>query len=229
MSKTFDSVWQKKYKNDQSYRNKYPWSEIVTFIFSNFKSFNQRKNKKILEIGCGSGSNLIFCAKEGMDTYGIDGSSTIILYAKSLAKNEGVSCNFRVGNFTKLPYENSKFNVVIDRGSLTTCNIDGFKKSLKEAGRVLKKGGLFFLSPFSDQDSSFHKVPNKDGIIKKISQGYISGQGGQVLFLSFRDLVIILNEFKNFTILSMKQIVSTDFNTPNRIQQATWNVILKKN
>lgn len=229
MTKTFDPVWEEKYKKDKSYRNRYPWTEIVAFIFSNFKTLEERKNKKVLELGCGSGSNLIFCAKEGMDSYGIDASSTIISYANWLSQNEGVDCDYLVGDFTNLPYENSKFDVVIDRGALCVCNIEGFKSAIREAERVLKPGGLFFLSPFGDQDSSFHKIPNKDGVIEDISDGHITGLGGQVLFLSYRDLIIILNNSENWTIVSMKQITSSDFNTSNRLQQVTWNIVLKKN
>ena len=229
MNKTFDPVWEEKYKKDLSYRNKYPWTEIVAFIFSNFKNLDDRKGKKVLELGCGTGSNLIFCSKEGMDCYGIDASSTVISYAKSFSKSEGVNCNFKIGDFTNLPYEDSKFDVVLDRSALSLCTIEGFKKAVSEAQRVLKSGGLFFLSPFGDQDSSFHKVPDKNGVIDTISSGHISGLGGQVLFLSYRDLIIILNERNGWDILSMKQITTTDFDKPNRIQQVTWNVILKKN
>ena len=114
-------------------------------------------------------------------------------------------------------------------GSDLGSSIKGFKKAVSEAQRVLKSGGLFFLSPFGDQDSSFHKVPDKNGVIDTISSGHISGLGGQVLFLSYRDLIIILNERNGWDILSMKQITTTDFDKPNRIQQVTWNVILKKN
>ena len=229
MSKISNPVWEERYKKDILYRNKYPWSEIVTFIFSNFKTLEDRKGKKVLELGCGTGSNLIFCAKEGMETYGIDFSSTIISYAKSFSESERVNCNFKIGDFTSLPYEDSKFDVIIDRSALCLSTIEGFKKAIKEAQRVLKPGGLFFLSPFGDQDSSFHKVPNKDGTIDGITSGHISGLGGQVLFLSYRDLIIIFNETNEWTISSMKQIMSTDFNKIDRIQQVTWNVILKKN
>lgn len=228
MTLTFDPVWEKKYEQDSSYRNKYPWSEIVSFVFSNFPDLKNRKNKKVLELGCGTGSNLIFCSKEGMNSFGIDASQTAIDYAIKFAKQEGVNCKFIVGDFTSLPYKKCYFDLIFDRSALSLCSINGFKEALNESYRVLKPGGLFYLSPFSDQDSSFHKIPNKDGVINKVTRGLIHGLGGQILFLSYKDLRLIINE-NNWKIISINHIVNTNFYNKNRIQQATWNIILKKN
>ena len=55
---------------------KYPSIPLVKFIASNFYEVADRSHIRILEIGCGTGANIWFMAKEGFQVYGIDFSQS---------------------------------------------------------------------------------------------------------------------------------------------------------
>jgi len=76
----WDPVWENVFRS-QSW-GKYPAEDFIRFIASNFYNVSDRKNVRILEVGCGPGANLWFMAREGFSVYGIDGSKHAIHLAK---------------------------------------------------------------------------------------------------------------------------------------------------
>ena len=99
----------------------------------------------ILDAGCGEGRNSIYMAKQGFKIYGIDIASPAIEKGKRWAKSEGLTemVNLRVGDVTKLLYEDNFFDAVID--SYTIEFILKKEHYVKEVARVFKSEGLFFL------------------------------------------------------------------------------------
>lgn len=113
-------------------------------------------DKKVLEIGCGSGANLWMLAKEGFDTYGMDGRPTSLNLAKEhLSKKWNVNAALKYGLFDALPYENEMFDVVVDIVSLQHIDVATSRAALEEVFRVLKPGGLFFSYRLSDHSMMF--------------------------------------------------------------------------
>ena len=49
------------------------------------------KTIKVIEFGCGSGANIRYAAKLGLDVYAVDISATAIEYAKAKFKEERIS------------------------------------------------------------------------------------------------------------------------------------------
>src|SRR5258708_37026345 len=117
---TFDEIWARRYENPK-YRNFYPYTEVVSFVFRNAPQ-KPKAETHILEIGCGTGNNLWFAAREGFSGSGIDASETAINFAKDRFASEGLKADLRVGDFTKLPFTDRMFDLALDRpdSSLTT-------------------------------------------------------------------------------------------------------------
>lgn len=97
--------------------------------------------KKLLEIGCGLGIDLIQFAKGGAEVTGVDLSSTAIALAKKYFSLENIPGHFKVMNGEALQFPDASFDVVYCHGVLQyTANPE---KMIQEAFRVLTPGGMF--------------------------------------------------------------------------------------
>lgn len=115
------------------------------------KSVKLQKNWKLLDVGCGTGTDLKFLKSRysGMKPYGIDADPKIIEIAKKKNKEENWQINFQLALAEKLPFKKNFFDA-------TWCNLilhhlpTGSKKqAIKEMYRVLKPGGKCVLIIFS--------------------------------------------------------------------------------
>lgn len=143
----------------------YPNEELLRFMGTNFFSkvdFLKRKNIKVLEMGCGSCSNLWMIAKEGFDSYGIDISKKAIELGGAMLDRWGVKADLTVGDMIKLPYRDNFFNVVVDVFSAYCLDLKKFDSCLNEMKRVLKTGGIFFsYAPSINSDAFKNYKPAK--------------------------------------------------------------------
>ncbi|HLP50818.1 MAG TPA: class I SAM-dependent methyltransferase [Chitinophagales bacterium] len=103
------------------------------------------KNKKILEIGCGTGSSSIAMAEQGAQVFGLDLDDKSLLVVQERAKLYGLEDKITVkkGNATTVDqlYESDSFDAVIFFASIEHMTYDERIDSLKAAWKVLKKGG----------------------------------------------------------------------------------------
>lgn len=60
------------------------------------KYLPEKKNLRILDVGCGTGFFTILLAKEGHQVTGIDLTPDMITHAKKLAEEEKADCQFAV-------------------------------------------------------------------------------------------------------------------------------------
>lgn len=140
---TWDPIWEEIFRSREWGR--YPPEELIRFVARRFYSAPDRGTVKILEIGCGTGANIWFLAREGFEAYGIDGSSTAIQKARLRMAEEGLSADLRVGDVLHLRehYPRNYFDAVIDVACLQ-CNLptpvkailDGMVELLRPGGRV---------------------------------------------------------------------------------------------
>ena len=131
-------MWEKLYKKQGiKSQREYPNESLIAFIKQNIK-----KGSKVLELGCGSGANMWFLAKEGMETYGIDYAPKGIEYCKEILKKWNVEADIKVGDMRKLEYKNELFDAIVDIVSLQ--HVKEKKEVMEEVYRCLKPNGRFF-------------------------------------------------------------------------------------
>ena len=128
-------------------RNEYPFTEVVSCIKSSFPNLENRDKIRILDLGCGGGSHLLFLAQEGFDYFGIDGNEKALNRAQALLSKFNFSINnVTLGEITNMVYPDNFFDFVIDRGTITCNTIDDQNTIFDQIFRTLKLGGRLFTS-----------------------------------------------------------------------------------
>ena len=127
-------------------QRRFPNEELCRFMGRNYFALTQqeRRNTRILEVGCGAGANLWMIAREGFDAVGIDLSAPAIKLCEQMLESYQTCAELHVGDMTQLPIENASVDAVVDVFSshcLTAQQGDAF---LQDVVRVLKPGGKFF-------------------------------------------------------------------------------------
>lgn len=107
------------------------------------KAVGNIQGKKLLDVGCGAGVHAEQYLRKGAKVWGVDISRTMIELAKKRCKG----AEFIVGSAEKLSYNRGFFDIVTS--SLCMDYVDNLNKAFREAGRVLKKGGVLFFSDLS--------------------------------------------------------------------------------
>ena len=101
-----------------------PTKNFAVFLGRNFfhLPFKERKNIKILEVGCGSGGNLWAIAREGFSGFGVDISPKAIELCRETLASYGCSAELFVTDMINLPLENEELNAVVDVFSVPLLN-----------------------------------------------------------------------------------------------------------
>lgn len=175
-SLTIDPIWEEKYAN--GHVQNYPWDIVVSFVFQNIPKDRPRSEIQIMEVGFGAGANLWFAAREGFRVSGVEASSSAVNVAASRFEHDGLFGDLRVGDFTELPFEDNRFDLVIDRCSLVCVGEQMQKRAITEVQRCLRKGGRFLYNAYGDSHSSMRTgKPGADGLVNDIKGGTLVGVG----------------------------------------------------
>lgn len=115
---------------------RYPNENLVRWVARNYYGTALRSAVRFLDLGCGSGSNFDYLSKEGFSVIGLDGSSF------ALARNQGA--NLVVADAVALPFEDQRFDCVIDILCTAHNKPEDMKRIFAEINRVLKPQGRIF-------------------------------------------------------------------------------------
>lgn len=218
-----DPVWENKYAAGHSQR--YPWDIVVSFIFRNAPKDRRRRDVRILEVGCGTGSNLWFAAREGFNVSGIDASPSAVAIAKRRFQEEGLDGDLRVGDFAALPFANDIFDLVVDRASITCVGHGAAHSAFAEISRVLAPGGRFLFNPYSDRHSSRTSGrPGRDGLTVDIRSGTLAGAGQ----ICFYERLQVETALKRFRLLSLRHVEIAELLDPDMGTHAEWRAVAER-
>lgn len=135
-------------------RDAFYWEHITRYNFA--KPYI--KDKKVLDLGCGTGYGSSEIIKIGAaNVVGIDISEKAIDFAQKNFRHKRIS--FQVADATSLPFKNKSFDTILSFEVIE--HIKNYQLFLDEAFRVLKKGGYFIFSTpnakqFRTKTSAYH-------------------------------------------------------------------------
>lgn len=143
--KHWDDTWER-WGEDYSVNNC-----LVTNILKLFK--NNLSDKKILEIGCGRGTDLIYLAQKGADVYGNDYSQKAVEIFLNLAKENKVKVSVSNENtLLGLKYPDNNFDLVFSQGVME--HFEDPSRFIFESIRVVKPDGYLII----DIPQKFHPL-----------------------------------------------------------------------
>jgi ubiquinone/menaquinone biosynthesis C-methylase UbiE len=144
-------------------------NEISRRTYYSLLDFNMSQ-KKILDVGCGDGCDLLLYSQHGAQVWGIDSSKELI----ALAQTRIPEANLNVGLMEKLPYENNTFDVVLSKYAIQTSH--NIPLVIKEMDRVLKLGGtLAYLTVHPLRQFLEKKKHPKDYFLQEIVESVFFG------------------------------------------------------
>lgn len=124
-----------------------PWDtgvsppELLDFI-------QNHKPGRAIDIGCGTGTNVITLANAGWKVTGVDFAPRAIKLARQKAGRTGVEAEFLVRDATNLRGIHGPFDLAFDLGCFHSIPLDGQQRYLEQLNRVLVLGGFWLLYAF---------------------------------------------------------------------------------
>ena len=102
--------------------------------------FDRYRGRRVLEVGCGAGTDLVRFARNGAIATGVDLAPSSIALAKQNVALEGVRANLIVADGETLPFADQSFDLVYAHGVVQYTSDD--RALVGECRRVLKPGGM---------------------------------------------------------------------------------------
>ena len=123
------------------YLSKAPWDsgisppELLEFI-------SQHKAGRAIDLGCGTGTNVITIGRAGWQVTGIDFAPRAIQIAKRKSKDAGISAQFLVSDVTNFKID-GQFDLALDMGCFH--GVDNRAAYLDQLTHILAPGGYWLL------------------------------------------------------------------------------------
>jgi SAM-dependent methyltransferase len=101
---------------------------------------------RILDVGCGSGTNALWLSRHGFRAVGVDVSPTAIAAAAARARRAGAEVDLRVASADRLPFGRASFGAAVDTGCFHSIPLRLRGPYAKELARVLRPNARFLLT-----------------------------------------------------------------------------------
>jgi len=124
-----------------------PWDtgisppELMDFI-------SRQPPGRALDLGCGTGTNVITLAQHGWQVTGVDFAPRAIRRAREKARRAGVTVRFLVDDVTRLKDVQPPFDLILDMGCYHGIGSQGQAAYRANLSRLLAPGGTFLLYVF---------------------------------------------------------------------------------
>lgn len=116
--------------------------------------FGRWSGARVLEAGCGIGTDGVRFAAAGADYTGFDFSPTALALARHRFAMDGLNGRFVSGSVTQLPLRDQTFDLVFSHGVIH--HVDDTEAAVRELSRVLKPGGTALIMVYHRRSLNYH-------------------------------------------------------------------------
>ncbi len=134
----WESFWDEKQDTDEVYSN-------AGRVLRHLSKVTSLQQKKVLEIGAGTGRDSFPLAENGATVFQLDYAENSLRILKRLAEESNLPVSIVGGDTFNLPFRDETFDVVFHQGLLEHFRKPLATQLLKENIRVLKQGGLLLV------------------------------------------------------------------------------------
>lgn len=118
---------------------------------------------RAMDLGCGTGTNVITLAQHGWQVVGVDFVKRAIQNARRKADQVGVSAEFVVSDVTRLEMVDGDFDLVLDIGCFHSLDARERESYLHNLERLTKSGSTLLLYGFlSDMETDGPGIKESD-------------------------------------------------------------------
>jgi len=103
---------------------------------------------RAIDLGCGTGTNIITLAQAGWQASGVDFASRAIRMAKDKLKHKNIKADLHVGDVTKLDHITGPFDLALDIGCFHNLIPQGKRDYLNHLNRILAPNGFWLIYGF---------------------------------------------------------------------------------
>jgi ubiquinone/menaquinone biosynthesis C-methylase UbiE len=139
------------------YLQKPPWDsgisppELLEFI-------NTHPADKAIDLGCGTGTNVITLARAGWQVTGVDFAPKAIRIARQKLKKVNIQADLHVGDVTKLKDISGRYMFALDIGCFHSLPQSDRREYLTQLDRILSPNGFWLLYSFISPNTH-HSLP----------------------------------------------------------------------
>jgi SAM-dependent methyltransferase len=98
-----------------------------------------------LDLGCGTGTNVLTIARRGWQVTGIDFAPSAIKFARRKARAAGVEVDLKVGDIARMDGLDDEFNLILDIGCLHSLAEKDRIRTIGNVARMLAPRGTYLL------------------------------------------------------------------------------------
>lgn len=139
---------------------------------------------RAIDLGCGTGREVIYLAQNGFDATGVDISPTAIEMARKEAVAAGVDAEFIVDDLANLSKVTGPFDLIVDYGALNDLNPVQRDAYMTQVLPLAADGAQFFLMCF-DGKLTHEEIVNRFGEDYEIEKTSSKGERGTRRAFSF--------------------------------------------